>query len=104
MASPGLPVSVEVWSATSGRQERGCQHQLVDGILHSMRPETTAAEDKKYTCVNRVKIISAVNFFAFKYINYNVSRWPYMFVMAGECLQSHTEYSYIILRVIYRIL
>jgi len=63
MASPGLSVSVEVWSATSGQQERGCQHQLVDGILHSMRSETTAAEDKKYTCVNRVKIISGVNFF-----------------------------------------
>ena len=63
MASPGLPVSLEVWSATSVRQERVCQHQLVDGILHSMRSEFTAAEDKKYTCVNRVKIISGVNFF-----------------------------------------
>ena len=27
--------------------------------------------------------------------------WPYMYLIAGECLHSHTEYSYGILRVIY---
>ena len=59
-------------AAGTGLSASAC---TVDGILNSMRSETTgrgrsyytsmggAAEDKKYTCVIRVKIISGVNFF-----------------------------------------